>query len=131
MERLCIRYDVPFQVISDPPSPPHHLKPHDLTPQTNTPQCVDITFADPKDVAEVNSSNCFNSSDISFANVYTINDASSPGSAKSSSSGTGSSATGSSSAATSVTALSMGKGWRSVWSGSVVAFLGCAAWGLL
>jgi len=34
--------------------------------------CVDITFADPKDVAEVNSSNCFNSSDISFNNVYSI-----------------------------------------------------------
>ncbi|PQE10003.1 gpi anchored protein [Rutstroemia sp. NJR-2017a BVV2] len=37
--------------------------------------CVDITFAEPEDVAEVNSSNCFNSSHISFANVYTINDA--------------------------------------------------------
>jgi hypothetical protein len=24
-------------------------------------QCVDITFADPQDVAQVNSSNCFNS----------------------------------------------------------------------
>jgi len=34
--------------------------------------CVDITFADPKDVAEVNSSNCFNSSTISFSNVFTI-----------------------------------------------------------
>ncbi|RQM04775.1 hypothetical protein DH86_00004137 [Scytalidium sp. 3C] len=34
--------------------------------------CVDITFAEPEDVAEVNSSNCFNSSDISFADVYTI-----------------------------------------------------------
>lgn len=32
--------------------------------------CVDITFADPVDVAEVNSSNCFNSSTISFANVF-------------------------------------------------------------
>ncbi|KAF1354016.1 hypothetical protein BDV97DRAFT_347919 [Delphinella strobiligena] len=28
--------------------------------------CVDVTLADPADVAEVNSSNCFNSSDISF-----------------------------------------------------------------
>lgn len=34
--------------------------------------CVDITFADPADVAEVNSTNCFNSSDISFNNVYSI-----------------------------------------------------------
>jgi hypothetical protein len=34
--------------------------------------CVDITFALPQDVAEVNSSNCFNSSDISFNNVYSI-----------------------------------------------------------
>ncbi|PQE08476.1 gpi anchored protein [Rutstroemia sp. NJR-2017a BBW] len=41
--------------------------------------CVDITFAEPENVAEVNSSNCFNSSDISFANVYTINDANSLG----------------------------------------------------
>ena len=32
--------------------------------------CVDITFADPKDVAEVNSSNCFNSTDITFNNVF-------------------------------------------------------------
>ncbi|ESZ99415.1 hypothetical protein SBOR_0177 [Sclerotinia borealis F-4128] len=41
--------------------------------------CVDITFANPRDVAEVNSSNCFNSSQISFANVYTINDAQAAG----------------------------------------------------
>jgi len=34
--------------------------------------CVDITFADPKDVAEVNETNCFNSTDISFNNVYSI-----------------------------------------------------------
>jgi len=33
--------------------------------------CVDITFADPKDVAEVNETNCFNSSDISFNLVFT------------------------------------------------------------
>jgi hypothetical protein len=32
--------------------------------------CVDITFADPKDVPEVNASNCANSSDIGFNNVY-------------------------------------------------------------
>jgi hypothetical protein len=36
------------------------------------PKCVDITFANPEDVAEVNSSNCFNSTDISFNNVYSI-----------------------------------------------------------
>lgn len=34
--------------------------------------CVDITFAEPKDVADVNASNCFNSSTISFNNVYSI-----------------------------------------------------------
>jgi hypothetical protein len=33
-------------------------------------QCVDITFADPQDVPEVNASNCFNSSDIGFQLVY-------------------------------------------------------------
>ncbi|KAH0550994.1 hypothetical protein GP486_007643 [Trichoglossum hirsutum] len=33
--------------------------------------CVDITFADPKDVAEVNSSNCFNSSNLGFSQVFT------------------------------------------------------------
>ncbi|MCJ1286102.1 hypothetical protein MMC26_005445 [Xylographa opegraphella] len=32
--------------------------------------CVDITFADPKDVAQVNASNCQNSSDIGFNLVY-------------------------------------------------------------
>lgn len=37
-----------------------------------TPKCVDITFTEPKDVAEVNETNCFNSSDISFNNVYSI-----------------------------------------------------------
>lgn len=37
--------------------------------------CVDIIFADPQTVAEqmpVNETNCFNSSDISFNNVYSI-----------------------------------------------------------
>ncbi|KAH7412664.1 hypothetical protein BKA64DRAFT_659323 [Cadophora sp. MPI-SDFR-AT-0126] len=34
--------------------------------------CVDITFTEPEKVAEVNESNCFNSSDISFNNVYSI-----------------------------------------------------------
>jgi len=33
--------------------------------------CVDITFADPVDVPEVNETNCFNSSDISFELVFT------------------------------------------------------------
>ncbi|OJJ48361.1 hypothetical protein ASPZODRAFT_1573360 [Penicilliopsis zonata CBS 506.65] len=33
--------------------------------------CVDIEFAEPKDVAEVTPENCFNSSDISFAEVFT------------------------------------------------------------
>jgi hypothetical protein len=37
-------------------------------------QCVDITFVDPGDerLAEVNETNCFNSNDIGFADVYTI-----------------------------------------------------------
>jgi hypothetical protein len=35
-------------------------------------QCVDITFTEPENVAQVNESNCFNSSDISFNNVYSI-----------------------------------------------------------
>jgi len=34
--------------------------------------CVDITFAEPEHVAEVNESNCFNSSSISFNNVFSI-----------------------------------------------------------
>lgn len=42
------------------------------------PQCVDITFANPEDVAEVNSSNCFNSSDIGFNNVYTMTEVLAP-----------------------------------------------------
>lgn len=33
--------------------------------------CVDITFAEPGDVPELNSTNCFNSSDIGFNLVYT------------------------------------------------------------
>ena len=33
---------------------------------------MDITFAEPQNVAEVNETNCFNSSDISFNNVYSI-----------------------------------------------------------
>lgn len=34
--------------------------------------CVDITFTEPEFVNEVNSSNCYNSSDISFNEMYTI-----------------------------------------------------------
>ncbi|TAQ83770.1 hypothetical protein B7494_g7909 [Chlorociboria aeruginascens] len=36
--------------------------------------CVDITFADPADpeIQEVNETNCFNTSDIGFNNVFTI-----------------------------------------------------------
>ncbi|KAI5918465.1 hypothetical protein F4810DRAFT_573338 [Camillea tinctor] len=36
--------------------------------------CVDITFADPGDsrIAKVNESNCFNSTDLGFAEIYTI-----------------------------------------------------------
>ncbi|KAI4142474.1 MAG: hypothetical protein L6R39_004925 [Caloplaca ligustica] len=36
----------------------------------STHQCVDITFADPKDVAEVNETNCVNSTNISFELVF-------------------------------------------------------------
>jgi len=32
--------------------------------------CVDITFADPSEVAEVNKANCFNSTDITFTQIY-------------------------------------------------------------
>ncbi len=32
--------------------------------------CVDITFAEPEDVAEVNETNCFNSTDIGFELVF-------------------------------------------------------------
>lgn len=34
-------------------------------------QCVDIEFADPADVEQVTPENCFNSSDINFADVFT------------------------------------------------------------
>lgn len=37
---------------------------------TGEKQCVDIIFAEPENVAEVNRSNCFNASDIGFNNVY-------------------------------------------------------------
>ncbi|KAL4980518.1 hypothetical protein BDW66DRAFT_125416 [Aspergillus desertorum] len=33
--------------------------------------CADITFAEPEEVAEVNSTNCFNSSHISFETIFT------------------------------------------------------------
>ena len=36
-------------------------------------QCVDITFAEPEAVAQVTPDNCFNSSDISFQDVYYTN----------------------------------------------------------
>jgi hypothetical protein len=68
--------------------------------------CVDITFAEPENVAEVNSSNCFNSSDISFANVYTINDANSLGTSGASAS-------------------------RTFYASSLAAVLGAAVWVLL
>ncbi|XMA15862.1 hypothetical protein WAI453_008653 [Rhynchosporium graminicola] len=34
--------------------------------------CVDITFTEPDQVADINETNCFNSSDITFNNVYSI-----------------------------------------------------------
>lgn len=33
-------------------------------------QCVDITFADPEEVPEVNDTNCVNSTDIGFELVF-------------------------------------------------------------
>ena len=36
-------------------------------------QCVDITFADPQDVAEVTPDNCANTSDITLQYVYSTN----------------------------------------------------------
>ncbi len=36
-------------------------------------QCVDITFADPKDVPEVNETNCSNTTDIGFQFVFSTN----------------------------------------------------------
>lgn len=36
-------------------------------------QCVDITFADPQDVAEVTPENCANTSDITLQYVYSTN----------------------------------------------------------
>ena len=57
---------------------------HHLTPPMRNPsiadfadvvylQCVDITFAEPEDVPKVTPDNCFNSSDISFQDVYYTN----------------------------------------------------------
>jgi hypothetical protein len=42
-------------------------------------QCADITFAEPEDVAEVNDTNCFNSSHISFETVFTTSSLDSAG----------------------------------------------------
>jgi hypothetical protein len=63
-----------------PPFPPLHiylsLKPRGIVPHSTqnlifpSLQCVDIEFADPSEVAEVNEQNCFNSSDISFQLVF-------------------------------------------------------------
>ncbi|CEL02983.1 hypothetical protein ASPCAL04144 [Aspergillus calidoustus] len=41
--------------------------------------CADITFAEPEDVAEVNDTNCFNSSHISFETVFTTSSLDSAG----------------------------------------------------
>ncbi|KAH8648466.1 hypothetical protein BX600DRAFT_502882 [Xylariales sp. PMI_506] len=51
--------------------------------------CVDITFVEPGDsrVAEVNETNCFNSTDIGFADLYTITTKASGSSANASTSG--------------------------------------------
>ena len=57
-----------------------------LTFVTSPPQCVDITFAEPGDprIAQVNESTCFNSSEIGFAEIYTIaNSVAGPGNATS------------------------------------------------
>lgn len=36
-------------------------------------QCVDITFAEPEEVPEVTKDNCYNSSSITFQDVYYTN----------------------------------------------------------
>ena len=43
-------------------------------PGLTNPQCVDIEFVEPNDarIAEVNATNCFNSTDIGFSDVYNI-----------------------------------------------------------
>lgn len=46
-------------------------------------QCVDITFADPRDVAEVNETNCVNTTNIGFDLVYSTTDESAAGTARS------------------------------------------------
>ena len=38
--------------------------------RSRVPQCVDIEFADPSEVAEVNEENCFNSTFLSFHLVF-------------------------------------------------------------
>jgi hypothetical protein len=45
-----------------------------LTRRLRCMQCVDITFVEPGDprIPEVNETNCFNSTDIGFADLYTI-----------------------------------------------------------
>ncbi|KAI4116295.1 MAG: hypothetical protein LQ345_003269 [Seirophora villosa] len=45
--------------------------------------CVDITFADPRDVAEVNETNCVNTTNIGFDLVYSTTDESAAGTARS------------------------------------------------
>lgn len=56
---------------TNPPPSMHRTKKPDKSEMV---QCVDITFAEPGDsrIAEVNSSNCFNSNDMGFADVYTV-----------------------------------------------------------
>lgn len=48
-------------------------------------QCVDITFADPRDVPEVNETNCVNTTNIGFDLVYSTTDESAAGTARSTS----------------------------------------------
>lgn len=45
-----------------------------ISPADLLPQCVDITFLEPGDdrIDEVNSTNCFNSTDIGVADIYTV-----------------------------------------------------------
>lgn len=74
--------------------------------------CVDITFAEPNDprIGEVNESNCFNSNDIGFADVYTIT-------TKSANSGIQNSSTSTSGAEASVTFWYFGRHREQSWLG--------------
>lgn len=59
-------------LLSPPIFGPH--RPPSFCGLANTPQCVDIIFAEPGDskIAEVNETNCYNSTELGFGEMYTI-----------------------------------------------------------